>query len=188
MKSIECIKCGSTMEKKVADHVYLESGMDHVILRNIPQYKCPECDEEHIEIERPAQLNRLLAEIIANKPARLIPSEVRFLRDHLGLTNRHFAVLLGVTESQASRWTTTDPMGTSAEYFLRVLATMGPVVLATDEAAKVEIGKMDNGKFVANVAHTIGALPSKDAEAKAMPMRFRRTGNSDWKTEALAAV
>ncbi len=108
------------------------------------------------------------------------------------LNNRQFALLLGVTESQSSRWvSTTNPeqMNLAAEYFLRTLATMGPITLATDEAAVTKIGKMEGGKFVEHVAHGFGKLPPRDAPTKAVSTTIRRTSSSDWKAETqLAAV
>jgi len=54
---------------------------------------------------------------------------VRFVRDHLGLSNTQFAELMGVTPTQSSRWTNSEAIGLPAERFLRVLATLGPDLL-----------------------------------------------------------
>ncbi len=48
------------MNKKVVDHPYTENGLPHVILRNVVEYRCPKDDTEFVEIERGAQLHRLL--------------------------------------------------------------------------------------------------------------------------------
>jgi DNA-binding transcriptional regulator YiaG len=169
------------MTKSVGDHVYRESGMDHVILRNITKYHCDNCGAKNIQIVAMAQLHRLLAELIARKPARLLPSEVRFIRDHLELSNKDFAILMGVTETQTSRWTSSEPIGVPAERFLRMLATIGPVVLASRDASAV-LSKLKEGEFIADVAETLHRLPSKDEPVKEVPIKVRRS-NSDWKPE-----
>ena len=183
---MKCTECGNAMNKSVGDHVYRESGMDHVVLRNVTKYDCERCGAKRVQIVAMAQLHRLLAELIARKPARLVPSEVRFIRDHLELTNRDFSTLMGVTEAQASRWTNSEPIGVPAERFLRMLATLGPVVLASRSAPMVEVGKIIEGKFVAGVVGTLGSLPSKDEPVKEVPLKVRRS-NSDWKAETQAS-
>lgn len=188
---MKCTECGSTMTKKIGDHPYAESGLPHVILRNVAEYRCPKDGTEFVELERVAQLHRLIAEILSDKPARLMPGEVRFLRDHMALNNRQFAQLLGVTESQSSRWvsaTNPEQMNLAAEYFLRALATMGPITLVTDDAAVTQIGKMEGGKFVELVAHGFGKLPPRDAPTQALATAIRRTSSSDWKAETQLAT
>jgi putative zinc finger/helix-turn-helix YgiT family protein len=184
---MKCTKCGSTMIKSVGDHAYRESGMDHVILRNITKYHCDHCGAKNVQIVAMAQLHRLLAELIARKPARLVPSEVRFIRDHLELSNKDFAVLMGVSETQASRWTNSEPIGVLAERFLRMLATIGPIVLASRDAPKSVLGKVNGGEFVADVAETLHRLPSGDEPVKEIPIKVRRS-NSDWKPEPQVAA
>lgn len=182
---MKCTECGHSLTKSVSDHKYLESGMDHVVLRNVPHYDCAKCGHHSVVIERMAQLHRLLAHIIATKPARLIPSEVRFIRDHLELTNRDFAIVMGVSETQASRWTSSEPIGVPAERFLRMLATIGPIVVT--QAPRVELGVVSETELVADMRATLGSLPSKDEPARELPVRIRRTA-SDWKQEQSAST
>jgi len=79
-------------------------------------------------------LHRAIAHAIAIKPTRLMPKEVRFLRDHLDLGNKEFAELMGVSPEQASRWTS-DPIGVPAERLLRLIAVMGPDTIAARTAS-----------------------------------------------------
>ena len=178
---MKCTECGNAMTKSVGDHVYRESGMEHVILRNVIKYDCESCGAKRVNIPAIAQLHRLLAHIIATKPARLIPSEVRFIRDHLELSNKDFAILMGVSETQASRWTSSEPIGVPAERFLRMLATMGPIVLAAG-APTVTLGKIKDDEFVADVRSTLANLPSKDEPIKELPIKIRRN-STDWRHE-----
>lgn len=183
---MKCTECGNAMTKSVGDHVYLESGMEHVVLQNVTKYECESCGAKRVTIPAIAQLHRLLAHVIATKPARLIPSEVRFIRDHLELSNKDFAILMGVSETQASRWTTSEPIGVPAERFLRILATMGPIVLVAGTPS-VTLGKINDGEFISDVRSTLAHLPSKDEPARELPLRVRRN-SADWKLEPQATA
>jgi DNA-binding transcriptional regulator YiaG len=188
---MKCPECGSTMKKTVGDHVYRESGMDHVILRNLTKYTCPEDGRSFIQIPAVGQLHRVLALAIAGKPARLIPSEVRFIRDHLALSNTQFAELMGVTSTQSSRWTNSEAIGPQAELFLRVLATLGPDVVkpATEKPSRTtsETTGMTRAGFaeeaLEKLARVIHRLPPPSAEPKTVKIRFRRSG-AGWKQDA----
>jgi putative zinc finger/helix-turn-helix YgiT family protein len=186
---MKCTECGGTLTKSVGDHLYVESGLDNVILRNVTKYECESCGAKSVSIERMAQLHRLLAHIIATKPARLVPAEVRFIRDHLELSNKDFATLMGVTEGQASRWTSSEPIGVPAERFLRMIATLGPIVISADTlgVSKAEIRKPKESELLEDVRATLRALPSKDEPVKEVPVRVRRTAN-DWKPEQVASA
>ena len=183
---MKCTECGNAMTKSIGDHRYRESGMEHVILHNVTRYECESCGAKRVNIPAIAQLHRLLAQIISTKPARLIPSEVRFIRDHLELSNKDFAILMGVSETQASRWTSSEPIGVPAERFLRMLATMGPLVLAGG-APHVALGKVKEEELVSDIRSTLASLPSKDEPAKELPLRVRRN-SGDWKVDHQAAV
>ena len=188
---MKCPKCESTMKKIVGDHLYRESGMDHVILRNIAQYVCEEDGSAFVQIPAIAQLHRTLALAIAEKRARMIPSEVRFLRDHLGVSNTQFAELMGVTPTQSSRWTTSETIGLQAERLLRLLVAFGPervkaateatlfVSSATTQKARAQVAEETLGD-VANVIHR---LLSSSPEARAVEIGLRRSGTG-WKQDA----
>jgi DNA-binding transcriptional regulator YiaG len=176
---MKCTECGNAMTKSIGDHVYRESGMEHVLLKGVTKYGCESCGAKRIQIVAIGQLHHLLAEIIAKKPARLVPSEVRFIRDHLELSNRDFAVLMGVTEAQASRWTNSESMGVPAERFLRVLAILGPETIAQRNLPQVEMVSMSTTK---GLIETLGHLPSKDEPVANVPINIRRS-SSDWKSE-----
>src|SRR5215216_60908 len=104
---MKCIECGNAMTKTVGDHLYIESGLDNVVLHNITKLHCESCGAKRLQIAAMGKLHNAIALAIASKPARLEPQEVRFLRDHLELSNKDFAELMGVSEHQASRWVST---------------------------------------------------------------------------------
>lgn len=194
---MKCTECGSTMKKTVGDHVYRESGMDHVVLRNITKYTCPEDGRVFVQIPAIGKLHRVLARAIAEKPARLVPSEVRFLRDHLDLSNTQFADIMGVSPTQSSRWTTSDPIGTQAERFLRMLAVLGPERVKPKDAEHLlakeppTISEENVGEARAYFAEetldemskVIKQLPSLSPEVKSVKIGLRRI-NAGWKQDA----
>ena len=122
----KCSECGGTMAREVRDHHDTESGLDDVILRGVTAYRCGSCGTEAVQIRAIEKLHQAIADELAAKPSRLIPAEVKFLRGHLGLTNKAFADLMGVSAEQASRWTSSEPMGMPAEHLLRMFAILGP--------------------------------------------------------------
>ncbi len=184
---MKCTECGNAMAKSVGDHVYRESGMDHVILRNTTTYACESCGAKRVQIVAMAQLHRAIAGALAQKPARLLSSEVRFLRDYLELTNKGFAALMGVTEHQASRWTSTDVMGVPAEHFLRMLATLGPFALASDEPAEVAIKPPMTEALFRSLGDTIKSFPSRGEGATTLPIKAQR-GRSEWNAVVQASA
>jgi putative zinc finger/helix-turn-helix YgiT family protein len=197
---MKCLECGNTMAKTVGDHIYRESGMEHVILRNITKLHCESCGAKRVQIPAIAQLHRALANALARKPARLIPSEVRFLRDHLELTNIEFAALMGVSQHQTSRWTSTEPIGVPAERFLRLLATFGPDLVKpriSDEPVEEQLKILAKTAGVApaefaqeaieGIAQVIHHLPPPSAEARPVKIGLRHVSSGSWKQDPLAA-
>jgi YgiT-type zinc finger domain-containing protein len=163
-----CVHCGGATTEARADHPYREGGMGHVVLEDLARRECARCGDRRVEIPGIGALHGFLSREIAKKPARLIPSEVRFVRDHLALSNEGFAALMGVTPGQASRWTTTTPIGIPAERFLRLLAAIGPGALAT--------GPMDGDRVLDDVRSTLAGLPSRSEPAKELILRVRWDG------------
>lgn len=174
---VKCPTCGDAMRSSTSDHPYLECGLAHVVLVDVTHHRCARDDVRLVEFERIARLQRLLAEdIFVNKPARLLPSEVRFLRDHLELSNRDFARVFGVTESQSSRWASSEhpeQMSLAAEHLLRALASLGSIELETSEAGTTKI-------VASRIAIEI-ELPPRDAVQEALPVRLKFVkAKRDW--------
>ena len=63
---------------------------------------------------------------------------------------------MGVTDAQASRWTSSEPIGVPAERFLRILAVLGPVALAQRNLPEAKVLPTKG------LIETLGHLPSKD--------------------------
>lgn len=185
------------MTKTVGDHVYRESGMDHVVLRNITKYTCPEDGRVLVQIPAIGKLHRTMALAIAEKPARLVPSEVRFLRNHLELSNTQFADIMGVSPTQSSRWTTSEPIGPQAERFLRMLAVLGPErvkpmdeeSLSAKESPKTSEESVGQTRAhyaeqtLDEMSKVIKQLPSLSPEVKSVKIGLHRS-NAGWKQDA----
>lgn len=186
----KCTECGSTMTKTTGDHVYRESGLDNVILRNIAKLECPKCGAKSVEIPQMAKLHNAIAAALAEKPARLEPPEVRFLRDHLELSNVQFADLMGVSPAQSSRWTTTDAIGQQAERLLRMLAVLGPdrvkptgdLTINEDAVGVARAGLAE--ETLGEMMKVIKQLPSVSDEVKPVKFGMRKSGTG-WKPDAM---
>ncbi len=120
---MKCEECGNllTIERN-ATRRYDLGGLHHVALKGIEVSKCAECGKESIAIPRIEQLHRVLTDQFVKQQRMLAPSEIRFLRKHIGLSSMDLATRMGVTRETVSRWESgAQPMGSVADRFLRVL-------------------------------------------------------------------
>jgi len=96
-----------------------------VVLENVEVRRCSSCGDEEVVIPNIEGLHKAIAGLLAEKPAKLSPQEVRFLRTYLGYSSVDFARVMGVTAETVSRWERVDQphsMGETAERFLRYMA------------------------------------------------------------------
>ena len=198
---MKCTECGHAMTKTVGDYHYVESGLDNVMLQNVPQHSCPNCGAKRVTIGAVGALHRAIAKSLAEKPARLLPPEVAFLRDHLDLSNKEFAEVMGVSPEQASRWSSSEPIGVPAERLLRLLATLGPEgvagrkirkdgyyerLLAEKALAKKGarlVSKSERATSVSDLVEIVEHFPPRDADAKDVKIRIKRSGSEGWKSD-----
>lgn len=101
----KCQFCGHPLETiKDQPYEYSECGLN-VTLPGITQYRCHQCGEEFSAIPSPQKLHKVIGiEICRNKEALLKPDEIVFLRKELRLKAKELARILGVSESDVSRW------------------------------------------------------------------------------------
>jgi transcriptional regulator with XRE-family HTH domain len=90
------------MAETRGDHLYVESGLDNVLLHGIPIF---ECEKGHRlpTIPNLSSLHDAIAQALVEKQARLAGREVRFLRKHMGLKAVELARLLGLTKQRISQ-------------------------------------------------------------------------------------
>jgi len=120
---MKCLNCGSPLEVREGEHRYAENDGLNVTLQGVKVTHCSRCGEEGVAIPMISQLNGILAKAIAQRPQRLGPGEIRYLRKYLGWSGKDFAVHMGVTPETVSRWENgARPMGSTAEILLRLSA------------------------------------------------------------------
>lgn len=81
---MKCAYCGAKNVKlERVEHKYVECGLPNVVLVNVPERVCGDCNERELVIPRIAELHELLSEMLRDKRAPLSPAEFRFLRKYL---------------------------------------------------------------------------------------------------------
>ena len=103
---MKCIQCAHEMVKTEGIYPYKESGLDNVVLVDVPIFKCPSCHEKEVEIPCLEELHQLIAFLIIFSPVPLKRKEARYLRKHLGYTADELARYLGLTRVTVTRWET----------------------------------------------------------------------------------
>lgn len=123
---MRCPSCGSKNTKQVKrDHRFVESGLSNVTLRGCTFVVCSDCGDEGMVLKRPAHLMQEILRKLVFKSGPLLPEEIRFLRKSSGWTNKQVAAYIGVSEEQASRWSTGsgkgERMSAAAEALFRAI-------------------------------------------------------------------
>ncbi len=159
------------MIERNATRRYDLGGLHHVILKGIEVSECATCGSEAVAIPRIVQLHRVLAEQFVKQQRMLAPSEIRFLRKHIGLSSLDLATRMGVTRETVSRWESgAQSMGPGADRLLRVL-------LMTHEPT-------DNYL----VDDLLKELTSEPVPATLSTMSMRNSRTSGWRPDLKALV
>lgn len=102
---MKCDECGGQLAvKRNAVRRYSIGGLPHIELHGVEVTTCNKCGQESIAVPRVGQLHKVLAASILRLHRKLAPTEVRFLRKHIGLSGNEFAQRMGVTRETISRW------------------------------------------------------------------------------------
>jgi len=122
---MKCTECGGTMSARRENYRYDASGLP-VTLRNVEVRRCKACGGHEVAIRRIDSLHRAIALAVANRPSRLGPKEIRFLRKWLDWSGADLARHMGVDAATVSRWENgQQPMGAVADRLLRLMAMRG---------------------------------------------------------------
>jgi hypothetical protein len=70
-------------------------------------------------------------------------------------------------------------MGVPAEHFLRMLTTLGPIALASDEPAEVALKPPTTEDLFRSLGDTLKSFPSRSEGATTLQIRAQRV-RSDW--------
>ncbi|MDA8079555.1 MAG: type II toxin-antitoxin system MqsA family antitoxin [Nitrospiraceae bacterium] len=118
---MKCPICGRVMKKSKGSYRYVESGLDNIILSNIPIYTCA-CGETMPEIPHVERLHRLIASGLIKKKTLLTGKEIRFLRKEMGLGAKELAAVLGANPVTVSKWETgMERIGTANDRLIRMM-------------------------------------------------------------------
>jgi putative zinc finger/helix-turn-helix YgiT family protein len=118
---MKCYQCGRETKKVVKDYPYIESGLDNVVLKDLPVYVC-DCGEEMPVIGGADTLHAEIADAIAAKSSPLTGKEARFLRKQIGMKAKELAEVMGVTKVTVSRWENDAAnLGTASDRLLRLI-------------------------------------------------------------------
>jgi putative zinc finger/helix-turn-helix YgiT family protein len=122
------------MKEGRENHLYKSSGLSHVVLENVQVARCPACGEYTVSLPRVLELHQMLAQTLLDKPEKLTPEEIRYLRTWLALSGAELAARLGVSAETLSRWENGQkPMGLVSERLLRVLVALAAQALSYPE-------------------------------------------------------
>jgi putative zinc finger/helix-turn-helix YgiT family protein len=119
----KCNNCGgSTKVSNGQRYHYKECGLDNVYLENIELRVCESCGVTMPRLRRILDLHTTIARAVALKPDSLNGAEIRFLRKHLSLKAREWAVLLRIDHTTLSRWENGDQqVGPQSDALVRLL-------------------------------------------------------------------
>lgn len=146
-----CRSCGGgEMKTTTENHLYVESGLPNVVLVGVEVRRCAKCGAFEVLLPRVAELQRVIANAVIHRPARLSAAEVKFLRKYLGWSGADFAAHMGVDPTTVSAWENDrKPFGTSSDRLLRLMvARQAPVAdYSLDELTKIADRREPAGTF-----------------------------------------
>lgn len=157
---MNCERCGGTTKiLKGQTWQYTESGLDNVYLRNVDVCACSACDAKSPRLPRINDLHAAIGRAIALQKIPLSGNEARYLRKHLGLQAKEWAVLLRIPPETLSRWENgkqvIGPQSDSlirAFYFLKLAETGQPIPdHAVEEMAAIVAGSSETLSVLINV-------------------------------------
>jgi DNA-binding transcriptional regulator YiaG len=130
-------------------YIYSECGLDTVSLIGIAVHSCSICVLTVPVIPRMAELHRVIARGLLEKPERLEGTEIRYLRKFAGKSSKQFAELLRIDPSTLSRAEAdTKPLGPPTDKLVRMIASATTDVKETKSVAlQLPAGKSHPGRW-----------------------------------------
>lgn len=98
-----CCECGHEM-RLTSEPMRETYRGDELVINGIERWTCDECGNYVVLLDQADRLSRSLADAYAEKHHLLSPDEVRAARRELGMTQKEFESMLGVSSPSASRW------------------------------------------------------------------------------------
>lgn len=100
-----CPECGAELRETCETMRETYRGEEFVI-EGIRHNQCDSCGEYMIDINDEVELTRRIHEEYARRHGLLSPAEIRSIRTSLGVSQKQFEVMLGVSSPTVSRWET----------------------------------------------------------------------------------
>jgi putative zinc finger/helix-turn-helix YgiT family protein len=151
------------------------AALPGTVLGGVEVSRCPTCGEHEVALPAIDQLNRLLAQAVIRKPARLGGGEIRFLRSYLGYSSSEFARAIGSDPATVSRWEGgKKPIGHHVDLLLRAM-------VAIDK--KVDDYGLDEFTVISEKA--AGAAvpkPTRKGPAYAIELAAAKNAKTKWRT------
>lgn len=130
-------QCGETSIVVRGDYLFVESGLDNVVLRNVKLLKCGRCGNVTPMLSKIKELTQIIASALVLKPSELTGKEIRFLRKYIGLTGEQFGRKLGLTKEHVSRIENEKhPVGAQTERLIRYVS------ISADPDLQGEMGRL----------------------------------------------
>lgn len=102
---MRCTECGSEM-RFTSEPIREKYRGEELVITGIGRWVCDGCGNDLMEADEADRLGRKLADAYAARKGLLLPSEIRELRESLGMSQKDFEHLLGVSTPTVSRWET----------------------------------------------------------------------------------
>ena len=100
---MRCVECGA--ELRFTDEPITEEYKgENITVTGVQHYACDACGYAEIPADSVNDFGRALADEYARRMGLLSPSEILALRKSLGLSQKKFEALLGVSSPAVSRW------------------------------------------------------------------------------------
>lgn len=119
---MRCMECGGKLHKEQSPMEESYKGRKYTI-DSVSRYVCESCGEYEIDADEELRVSSILAAKYRQDEGLLTPEQIRSIRVSLGLTQKQFEELIGVSSPTASRWETGAMFQSkTADKFIRVLA------------------------------------------------------------------
>jgi DNA-binding transcriptional regulator YiaG len=104
------------------EYKYTESGLDNVIIRNMPVIT-DDAGEQVYRIPNVVGLHKLIAHCVITHQHGISPKELRFLRTEMGMTQGELGQIVKKDHQTVGRWERGEtPIDENAELIVRMIA------------------------------------------------------------------
>lgn len=119
---MKCVECGASV-RLTKGPTQIDIGLDKPVrVRGVEHGECRSCGEAYEFVPRYPRLLTSTAFELAKKPARLMPKEIRFLREVLDLKSKDMAERISVDKTTYSKYENgKQPMDKSIEMLFRMV-------------------------------------------------------------------